>query len=191
MQYKIEGELTSGFSVIYKTVNNLELPMRIYMPEEKKANGRTVINIHGGGWRGITKNEKWNGSYMKYQADYFSKLGFVGIEFSYRSIELENTKIFDIIDDCIDAMKYIKKLKYGNKEIIVCGDSAGGHLAIELAFAMDSSLRPQKVVACNPVVDCTCEKWSYIEKDIYKRRLISPMYNMQRTDTIFCDAWHQ
>ena len=56
------------------------------------------------------------------------------------------------------------------------GDSAGGHLVSCLGISEDDFIRPNIVIACNPVLDCTREKWHLSEKTQEKRKEISPLY---------------
>lgn len=166
---------------IYKTADAINLPIRIYYPDNH--NGDCVVNIHGGGWHAIKDNSEWNGGWMDYQAEYYTKRGYIGVVFSYRSIDLsDNTDISDIYNDCRDAMKYINdKIKYN--KMIVTGDSAGGHLATLLG--LDSEIKTDIIAACNPVLDITDKKWQYCSSDEGVLRKYSPYFNIIKTDTKF------
>ncbi len=171
--------------IIYKTVGNLSLPMNIYYPiDGLKEKNPTVICVHGGAWRTEVKdNEEWTSSWMDMNAKYYAQNGFVGIAISYRSIDYtEDTTVSDLVEDVFDAVRYIKEnLPYVDCEkIIAIGDSAGGHLVSCLGISEDDFLRPQIVIACNPVLDCTREKWHYSEKTDEKRKKISPLYNIKK-----------
>ncbi len=153
--------------LIYKTVNGLELPMDIYLPETPiDADTPCIVTIHGGGWSrgGILNSSEWDGGMMKYHTRYFAENGYIGIAVTYRALSENNgLTVYDLIEDCTDAMQYIKNsLSYVNyKKIIVMGESAGGHLAAMLGISQNDEVRPYAVVALNPVLDCTREKWSY------------------------------
>ena len=122
--------------LIYKTVNGIDLPMDIYLPDNGLTeNTRCIVTIHGGGWNeGITDNSIWDGGRMRYNARYFADKGYIAIAFSYRSLKLnDNITVFDILEDCYDAMEYIRGLFYVNyKTLTVIGDSVGGHIALSL-----------------------------------------------------------
>ncbi len=166
----------------YKQVNGINMPVRIYYPENEK-NDVLVIAIHGGGWHAVTKNEEWNGNWMAYQAEYYAKRGYTGAVFSYRSIDItEDTDVFDLYEDCRDAVKYITE-RVDYKKIVFMGDSAGGHLAMLLG--LDDDIKTDIVVACNPVLDLTDEKWAYTAADEETRRNASPYYNPKAVDTKF------
>ncbi len=164
---------------IYKTVSGVNLPIRIYYPE--KPNGNCVVNIHGGGWRAIKSNEEWNGGWMDYQAQYYAERGYIGIVFSYRSIDIsDDTEITDLYTDCRDAMKYIKSnVKYD--KLVITGDSAGGHLASLLSF--DPDIHAELAVLCNPVLDITAEPWTMLSKNPEVLRKYSPYFNIKPTNT--------
>ncbi len=166
---------------IYKTINGVGLPMRIYMPENES--GTVVLCIHGGGWRGSIKdNSPWDGSWMSKHAEYYSKKGKIGISISYRDLDFtEDTVTKDQIEDCRDAMVFIKEL-FPDKNIYAIGDSAGGHLALCLGFLTDENLRPEKIAACNPVTDLVNEKWKDTGKTKDDRRKISPLFMIDEFD---------
>ena len=152
---------------VYKEVNGVKLPMKIYLPDHAVETKGTVIAIHGGAWNtGITDNSSWNGGRMAPTAKYYTQKGYISIVFSYRSVMLGDTNIYDIISDCEDAMRYIiDSFEYVDiNKTVVIGDSAGGHLATMLGISQNDEIRPRAVVACNPVLDCTREKWRYAYK---------------------------
>lgn len=166
---------------IYKVVNGVGLPMRVYMPENEA--DTVVLCIHGGGWRGAIKdNSPWDGSWMSRHAEYYASLGKIGVSISYRDLDLsENTYTDEQICDCKDAMKFIREL-FPNEKIYAIGDSAGAHLALCLGFSSDESLRPEKIAACNPVTDLVCEKWKDTGKTEEERRKISPLFMIDDLD---------
>ena len=168
--------------IIYKTVGDLKLPMNVYYPVDGiKGKMPCVLCVHGGAWKtDIKPNEEFEKSWMDMNAKYYAQAGMVGIAISYRNIDDENTDIFDLISDCEDAMRYIKeKLDYvDNDKIIAIGDSAGGHLVSCLGISQNDDIRPELVIACNPVLDCTKEKWHYCTDTDEKRKLASPIYNI-------------
>lgn len=166
----------------YKSVDNLNLPLQIFLPENINNNMQTVVCIHGGGWRdAIRNNDPWNGGWMKRNAEYFAERGMIGAVISYRSIELESvTNVGDIIDDCLDAIDFIMELDYINpNRVSILGDSAGAHLALCLSFLKDVNMA--KIIACNPVTDCTYGVFTYIGQNNSERRLYSPVYSVKHS----------
>lgn len=175
------------FEYIYKVVDGVGLPMRVYLPKELKEKNITVLCIHGGGWKGAIKdNTPWDGSWMSNHAQYYADNGYVGISISYRDLDIsETTSTKDQIEDCKDALIFIKeKLSYADFEkLCVIGDSAGAHLALCLGFLDDENLRPYKIGAFNPVTDLTVEKWAYTGKTADERKSISPLFMIDEFNT--------
>lgn len=155
----------ADIELVYKTVNNLNLPMQIYLPDNDVHNRQTILLIHGGGWNDAIKdNTLWNGGWMANNAKYFTQKGFVGITISYRSLTVsDQLNVGDLLTDCVDAIKYIKThLTFINFDnIIYIGDSAGGYLATMLGLSQDDEIRPKSVVSLNPVLGSLDSKWSY------------------------------
>ncbi len=174
-------EIKPKYDLIYKVKDGVGLPMKIFLPENYSGDKLPcVLCIHGGGWRGAIKdNSAWDGSWMTNHAKYYAKNGKIGVSISYRDLDLsEQTDTCDQIEDCIDAVKYIKEnVKEADFDrLCFIGDSAGAHLALAAAFMADADLRPYKIAACNPVTDLTAQTWKDTAKTEEKRRLISPLY---------------
>ncbi len=152
--------------LIYKSAGGINLPMEIYLPHsEINEYTKCYVAIHGGGWQDAIKdNTPWDGGMMKHQARYYASKGNIGIALSYRSLLISDTlTVADILDDVSDAIRFIirtyPQISVGN--MILIGDSAGGHLAAMLGISEDDTIRPYGVICCNPVLNCTLEKWSY------------------------------
>ena len=158
-------EKKADIELIYRTKNNIDLPMYVYLPEGNIHNSKTIIAIHGGGWNdAMETNEIWNGGWMANNAKYLAERGFIGIVISYRSLKVSNSlNVGHLIEDCIDAILYIKNhLCFVNFDnIVYIGDSAGGYLATMLGLSQDDEIRPYAVVALNPVLDNLNSKWNY------------------------------
>lgn len=192
---------TETFS--YKTINGIQLPMKLYFPDGHNAEDArgAIVCIHGGSWRGVDDNSPWDGGIMAPHAEYYAARGAVGITISYRDFlppEImrepgkEYTTLYDLHKDCRDAICYIKRnaRRFGidANRIAVIGDSAGGHLAACLATIGndDEEGRIAAAVACNPITDLTDPAWyKYIEcvncEDAQNEaKRISPLYRVSR-----------
>jgi len=97
----------------------------LYVPE--KPTGPLLVYIHGGGWRGGTKDHV--------QALPMVKFGYCVASVEYR---FSQDAIFPAqIEDCKAAIRWLRahaaEYGYDPKRVAVCGDSAGGHLTALLA----------------------------------------------------------
>ena len=193
MYYDSNVVTNPDINEIYKEACGAKLPVSVYLPEnfDKEKKYPTAIVIHGGGWHAVgTKSPEWTGGVMNHNAIYYQKRGFVGITISYRGIKITpETSAKDLICDCNDALKFIKE-NYSfvdTDNVIFLGDSAGGHLVLslcmELALTSPLQIMPKAVIACNPVTDCVCEKWSYSAHSDEARIEVSPMDNIKKVDT--------
>lgn len=125
-------------------------------PDWKKGDRRTaLVWIHGGGWK-----TGCAGQFVRHM-DYFSTRGVVGFSIQYR-LQTEQVTIEDCLWDCRRAVRYIREhgedLGIDPDQIIVAGDSAGGHLACCLgnpAIVGNPLERANLVINCNGVVDVT------------------------------------
>ena len=187
--FNFDTETKPNINTFYKDIG-IKLPIQVYLPEnfseDKKY--KAVIAIHGGAWAAFKETpDSWDGGTMRHMAMYFRDKGLVGIVFSYRDIKFnETTDISDLIEDCNDALKFIKEnYKFIDFEnIVFSGDSAGGHLALSLA--MDLTLKegvaisPKAVLAYNPVTKCNCKLWGFCGIDEKHRKDASPIDNVKK-----------
>ena len=175
--------------VYYKTVGKLQLPLQVFLPDnfDKSKKYKTIVAIHGGGWSSLKETPvDWNGGWMANNARYYAQKGYVGIVFSYRDLKFEsNCDVGDLLCDCYDAMQYIANhFSFVDREnVLLMGDSAGGHLALCLCMCLPYGKKPPievtGIAAYNPVTDCVCEKWSNCAHDSIK---YSPQHNIKRID---------
>lgn len=175
--------IKADISAFYKDVDGLKLPLQVFLPldyhQEKVY--PTVIAIHGGGWNSLTETPvDWDGGWMANTVKYYQQKGYVGIVFSYRDVTICPDGVGGILEDCRDAMAYIAKhFSFVDPEnIVLMGDSAGGHLSLCLAMNLPDNtpcaLMPQKIAAYNPVTDCVSGFWSYCAED---GKLYSPIHH--------------
>ena len=155
----------ADIELTYKTVNNLHLPIHVFLPDGDVHDAQTILAIHGGGWNDAIKdNAPWEGGWMANNARYLAEKGFVGVVISYRSLTVsDQLNVSNLFTDCVDAIKYIKThLTFINFDnIIYMGDSAGGYLATMLGLSQDDEIRPKSVVSLNPVLGSLDNKWLY------------------------------
>ena len=164
----------------YKRVDGVRLPIRIY---EAKSD-TLVLTIHGGAWYAVKEDsDTWDGSWMDFHAQYYNKKGYKAAAISYRDININDaTTVFDLIDDCRDAVKYLRE-NVDFKHLIIMGDSAGGHLATMLG--LDEEINADIIIAANPVNDLTHPSWKHTAKNKDDYIKASPLFNIKKTDTRF------
>ena len=164
----------------YKKIGGVRLPVRIY--EEKS--DTLILTIHGGAWHAITEDsDNWDGGWMDFHARYFNEKGYKTAAISYRDVNfVDNTTVFDLIEDCCDAVKFLRE-KVDFKHLIIMGDSAGGHLSTMLG--LDEEIGADCVIAANPVVDLTHESWKHTAKTNDEYIKASPLFNIKKTKTRF------
>lgn len=137
-KYK-EGSIIEDIK--YKSIDNKELKLDIYMPNIiKYEKAPVIVYVHGGFWAfGDKKSE------IPYLIDTINKLrdkGFTVVSIDYR-LSNSTTKFPAPIEDVKDAVKFIKKnaSKYNLDEnkIGIWGSSAGGHLALMEGLTDDTA----------------------------------------------------
>ena len=191
MYYNSKNEIQPDINVVYKEIAGTELPLSIYLPDnfDRSKKFPAIIAIHGGAWHAITANSpKWDGGVMRHNAIYYARKGFVAITLSYRSIKFtDKTTVADLIDDCNDALGYIKNNFdfIDTQHLILMGDSAGGHLALSLGMNLSLTnekkyIEPEIIIACNPVTDCLCSRWNYCADSLENCKKLSPMENIKK-----------
>ena len=186
LNYSPQSFKSYSYQEICAEADGFSLPLNVYLPDvQNEKNQTAVICIHGGAWTSsLKKGEQWEGSWMRHHAYLLSTLGYIGIEITHRSIT--GTDIREVVSDVTLAHEYIHsviKERHGIKSFYAIGDSAGGHLGLMSAFFSNKSLRPEKLVACNPVSDLTDEKWQLGTTDTDVRRAASPLFFFDATET--------
>jgi len=149
--------------VVYKTVDGHELYLHVFEPDGFQPNDKRscFLVIHGGGWVGGESRR------MYPFADHFAKQGMVGMSLEYRLFnKAKGITVFDCVKDGRSAVRFIRShaqtLGINPQEIIVCGGSAGGHVALGTALfdgvddpsdPLDVSPVPNVLVPLFPVID--------------------------------------
>jgi acetyl esterase len=112
-----------------------------------------VIWIHGGAWVGGKANTFFA------NAAYSSLKGTIGISIEYRLINNAKKDITQCIEDCKNAIEFIKSkaqpLNIDTNKIVLIGESAGGHLAACMAMNKPNRTTPYALVLYNPVLNCS------------------------------------
>ncbi len=116
-------------NVEYANVNGLSLKLDIYLPKNTAKPYPVIVWIHGGGWRGGSKENPTAAS--------MAQQGYAVVSINYR---LSQQAIFPAqIHDCKAAIRWIRAhaARYGfnSERMGAWGSSAGGHLVAMLGTA--------------------------------------------------------
>lgn len=140
-----EQGITVKTDIVYKTIDGQALMLDAYLPA-KAGTCPGVVLIHGGAWRAGDKSgyRAWGISY--------AQLGVAAFSLNYRLSQV--AKYPAAVEDCIDAVRWLRthaeEFHLDRDRLGVEGGSAGGHLALMVAFmepdssAVDSHGQPLK-----------------------------------------------
>jgi len=117
----------------YGKVGDRPLLLDIYRPKERAKTAPLLVFIHGGGWKGGNKAD-----YRVY-AVHFAARGYVVASMGYR---LSGEAPYPAaVNDVKCAIRYLRSqaesLAIDPERIAVIGGSAGGHLAMMVAYSSD------------------------------------------------------
>lgn len=152
---RAEGYWTEGPDRMSLTAQNwfqlagrlqeVSLRMDIYMPGNDTAHDRPLLlMMHGGGFAIGSKDEKGQVEWCRY----FASLGYVAASIDYRMGFAPTRKGLlkaeaDALEDARAALSFLlgrKDLRIDPGKVFVAGTSAGGNLALSLAYMPDPSV---------------------------------------------------
>lgn len=131
-----DAEVKVQKNVVYKTVDGEDLVMDLYFPADWQAGDKrpVVMDIPGGGW--MIHNRPRRDGYARC----FATIGAVVAVIDHRLCP--RVRFPDNLTDCIDAYNYLvdQADAYGidPHNIVVTGDSSGGHLSACVGAAAGS-----------------------------------------------------
>jgi acetyl esterase/lipase len=128
-------ELKPTRTLVYKTLTDRKLELRIFEPDGHKATDQRpcFLVIHGGGWVAGTPDVVYC------VASHFARRGWLGVSLQYRVQRADRgTTVFDCVRDGRSAVRYLrshaKELGIDPGQIVAGGRSAGGHIAVGAAL---------------------------------------------------------
>ncbi len=121
-------------NITYLTANNYEAKLDVYRRRGVNS-APTLINIHGGGWVGGTKE----GALMALMP--WFELGWNVVNVEYRMARVSPAPA--AVEDCLCALRWVaanaKQYGIDTNRLVVTGDSAGGHLALTTGMIPESA----------------------------------------------------
>lgn len=140
--------------IYFPSFDGEEISLLLARPDAAEARS-CVVFLHGGAWRfGLAD------SYTRH-VEYAVSRGAVGVSVEYR-LATEGRTVHHCIGDCAAAVRYLRENAAAPgilpDKICVCGESAGGHLALCLgtpAIVADPMARPNYIINFNGAVDLT------------------------------------
>jgi len=122
----IEHDYNVTPNITYLVANGYEAKLDVYRPGQAKSPVPVVMQIHGGGWVGGTKEETALGALP------YLEMGFAVVNVEYRLGKVSLAPA--AVEDCLCALHWIgrnaKKYNFDLDKVVVTGGSAGGHLAL-------------------------------------------------------------
>ncbi|CAM1367660.1 alpha/beta hydrolase [Tenacibaculum xiamenense] len=182
---------------IYKTVDNHQLEMHLFLPAKSNTNELKplMVHFHGGSW-GYGKPDWFFGAAEEYKNN-----GWVVAAIEYRLKGRHGTYPFEAVKDAKSALRWLRKnaKKYGAdpNKVVVTGNSAGGHLAMATVLNKDLnastddlsvSAIPNAVIVNGGVYDLTTRNNRWVSEKLENKdevKLISPNHLVAKTPTKF------
>jgi acetyl esterase/lipase len=128
--------VTEHRDVVYCHVEGHALKLDLAVPKQPKGKVAGLIFVHGGAWSGGER------SVYRYYITRFAERGYAAATISYR---LSGDAIFPAaVHDCKCAVRWMRSRadEYGidAERLAIIGGSAGGHLAMMVAYSDDPAL---------------------------------------------------
>ncbi len=126
----VRERYTKVSDVVWASPKGFDLTMDIYTPTTGKASYPVIVIFHGGGW--LINNKSIMNDMSAYLAN---NSEYVVCNVNYRLLPDQNNtvKMNEIVEDVFGAVLWVKDnittYKGNPGQLIVTGDSAGGHLA--------------------------------------------------------------
>ena len=121
--------------VTYHVANNVENKVDLYLPQNASGPTPVYMYIHGGGWRGGSKERYF------LRALPYLEMGWAVVNVQYRLRHVSRAPA--AVEDCLCALHWVKSnaedYNFDASRIVVGGNSAGGHLSLTTGMIPSSS----------------------------------------------------
>lgn len=122
-------------NLTYVTANNYEAKLDVYSRADSDVAEPTLMFIHGGGWTGGTKESSLP-ALLPWMA-----MGWNIVNVEYRLARVSPAPA--AVEDCLCALRWVaanaEKYHFDVKQIVVTGESAGGHLSLTTGMIPESA----------------------------------------------------
>lgn len=122
-------------NITYLVANNYEAKLDVYARADTATARPVLVNIHGGGWVGGTK-----------EADFPSVLPWIEMGWNVVNVEYRLGRVSQApaaVEDCLCALRWVaanaKTYGFDTARIVTTGGSAGGHLALTTGMIPESA----------------------------------------------------
>ena len=113
-------------NMTYHTANNRDSKVDLYLPRGTEGPTPVLIYIHGGGWRGGSKE----GNVLRLLPWLEKGWAVVNVQYRLAAVSLAPAAV----EDCLCALRWVignaEDYNIDTSRIVVTGNSAGGHLAL-------------------------------------------------------------
>ena len=156
-------------SIVYKTVRNVRLQLRVFEPEGHKASDKrpAIVFFFGGGWVGGSPGQFYP------QCAYLASRGMVAISAEYRVRSRHKVSPFECVTDGKSAVRWVRAnaatLGIDPDRVAAGGGAAGGHVGActgtiegleEPGEDAAVSSKPNAMVLFNPVLVLDFGEWA-------------------------------
>jgi acetyl esterase/lipase len=128
-QYRLTPNIT------YLTANNFDAKLDVYARSDSSTPRPVLVNIHGGGWVGGTKEESFTFILP------WIEMGWNVVNVEYRLSRVSPAPA--AVEDCLCALRWVaanaKTYGFDASRIVTTGGSAGGHLALATGMIPESA----------------------------------------------------
>ena len=132
---QVANGYTLAANITYLRTSGVDLKLDVYRPNDATGPTPTLMFMHGGGWTGGTK-----------ESSVFAFLPFLEMGWSVVNVEY---RLADValapaaVEDCRCALRWVyqnaKQYKFDLNNIVLTGQSAGGHLALTTGLIPESA----------------------------------------------------
>lgn len=181
--YRTPSEPIYPTELVYKTIEDRNIRMDVYRPNDTLTAHKTILYIHGGSWICGTKR-KVQDFYRYYVIKTMLNNHIEVISLDYSLIARHANTLENCIYDCRDAMHYCIEnshyLKIDTAHIGLWGSSAGAHVAM-MSFVQERENEHIKCIIDDFGPTDITEMWSKVP-DFLRRLACTIFFHMRYRD---------